>query len=142
MLNVGLAHGTKRCQGGIPLLLISVVLLNACSGVNTRTTEGQPIRMSNEEFAEYVESTFRYHNRVVNEMITMFSLSGEEIPFEPALVKAEEDMDASCQPLNEMVMATIEGRELSTWAKLQLLNQVPECAAATRRVESVLPDSF
>ena len=51
-------------------------------------------------------------------------------------------MDVSCQPLNEMDMATIEGRELSMWTKLQLLSQVPECAAATRRVESVLPASF
>ena len=139
---VGLAHGTRRCRRGILLTLIICVLLTACSGVNTRTAEGQPIRMTKDEFAEYVESTFRYHNRVVNEMITIFSLSGDEIPFEPALVRAEDNMDARCQPLNEMVMATIEGRELSMWAKLQLINQVPECAAATRRVESVLPASF
>lgn len=98
--------------------------------------------MTKDEFAENVESTFRHHNRVVNEMITIFSFSGDEIPFEPALVRAEENMDASCQPLNEMDMATIEGRELSMWTKLQLLSQVPECAAVTRRVESVLPASF
>jgi len=98
--------------------------------------------MSRDEFAEYVESTFRYHNKIVNELITAFIISAEEIPFDPVLIRAEEQMAAGCRPLNEMVLATIEGRELSRWAKLQLMNQVPVCAAATRRVESLIPTNF
>ena len=97
--------------------MVSVTLC-ACSGVNTYDADGKPIRMSREDFGEYVESTFRYHNRVVSELITVFSMSDEDIPFAPALIRAEEDMAARCQPINEMVSAMIEGREQSLWAKL------------------------
>lgn len=131
----------KRFRFGtwVGLIVIVTITLSACAGVNTRTAEGEPIRMSHEEFAEYVESTFRHHNSVVSELITVFSMSEDDIPFDPKLIRAEEDMAARCQPLNEVVSATIEGRELSFWAKLQLLNYVPLCEAATRRVERIIP---
>jgi hypothetical protein len=119
-----------------------LLALSACTGVNTRTADGRGVRMTRAEFAEYVETTFRHHNRVVNELITASILGDEEIPIDPALIRAEEDMDASCQPLNEMVTATIEGRELSFWAKMRLLDQVPLCEAATRRVEAMIPAAF
>ena len=118
---------------------LCVIALGACSGVNTRTADGQPIRMTRDEFAEYVETTFRYHNRIVNELILASSLGDEDVVVDASLLSAEEDMAAICQPLNEMVSATIEGRELSFWSKLQLVNQVPACEAATRRVENVIP---
>ena len=136
------AVSKSRWRRLLPFGLLFLVTLGACSGVNTRTADGRPIRMTRAEFAEYVETTFRYHNRVVNELITASILGDEEIPIDPSLIRAEEDMDASCQPLNEMVTATIEGRELSFWAKMQLLNQVPSCAAATRRVEAMIPAAF
>ena len=96
--------------------------------------DGQLVRMTRDEFAEYVEATFRYHNQTVNNLITEFSYSDELAP-STALVKAEEDTSALCQPLHNMVTATLEGRQLSFWSKLLLPNQVPKCAEASRRVE-------
>lgn len=124
------------------LAVFCCVALGACSSVNTRTADGQPIRMTREAFAEYVEETFRYHNRVVNDIILASSFGDEDSAAEPALVRAEEEMAALCLPLNEMVSATIEGHEPSLWEKTLLLNQVPACEAATRRVERLIPAAF
>lgn len=141
MRTQNLSPSIRRLQRTLPVefVLILLFLLSACSGVNARSVDGEPIRMSREAFAEHLEFTFRYHNRVVSELITIFSMSEEDIPFEPALIRAEEDMATRCQPLNTMVSAMIEGCEQSLWAKLQLLNHVPLCEAATRRVEQMLP---
>ena len=136
-----LARGQSHLWREAPVKIVLPVslLLCACSGVNTFNAQGEPVRMSREEFAEYVESTFRYHNRVVSELITVFSMSEEDIPFPPALIRAEDDMTARCKPINDMVSAKIEGRPQTLWAKLQLLNNVPLCEAATRRVEQMIP---
>jgi hypothetical protein len=98
--------------------------------------------MSRKEFADYAEHTFRYHNRVVNDLITATSFDEEAAPADAALIRAEERMAASCQPLNNMVSATIEGRNLSYFAKIRLLDAVPECAAASRAVEALVRDMF
>lgn len=96
--------------------------------------DGRAVRMTRDEFAEYLESTFRYHNETVNNLISALSYS-DEFEASAAREKAEEEMSALCQPLNNMVTATLEGRQLSFWSKLLLPNQVPKCAAASRRVE-------
>ena len=134
-----------RCSlwiNAAPFLCFCCLALGACSGINTRTPDGQPIRMTRNEFAEYVETTFRYHNGIVNELILATSLGEDEVAIDPSLVRAEEDMATKCQPLNEVVSATIEGRELSLWTKLRLPNQVPACEAATRRVGNMIPGAF
>ena len=131
------AFGRKRCAAlAIPLALC------ACATVNTRNADGEPVRMSRVAFAEYAEQTFRYHNRVVNDLITATSFGDESVLEDVGLVRAEERMAASCQPLNKMVSATIEGRELSYWAKIRLLESVPECAAASRAVEARISEIF
>ena len=130
-----------QARRNINLLIVSLAL-GACSGVNTREPDGRLVRMSKDEFAEYVEATFRHHNRIVNDLILASSLADEELLLDPALLKAEETMASACHPLNAMVSATIEGRELSFWSKLRLIDQVPECAAATNRVKELIPESF
>ena len=99
--------------------------------------------MSKDEFAEYVEQVFRHHNGVVNELILASSLSDDpDLPLPAELIAAERAMAQKCQPLNDMVSATIEGRELSTWTKLLLIDQVPACATYSRRVEALIEQSF
>ena len=131
--NVPFRRGHRAAALAIPLVLC------ACAGVNTRNAGGEPVRMSREAFAEYAEQTFRYHNRVVNDLITATSFGDESALEDAALIHAEERMAARCQPLNNMVTATIEGRELSYWAKVRLLESVPECAAASRAVAARIP---
>tara|TARA_B100001123_G_scaffold434695_1_gene561707 strand:- start:33 stop:491 length:459 start_codon:yes stop_codon:yes gene_type:complete len=131
--------GQWRRRALANLVLTVFFMLCACSEVSVTNAEGERVRMSREDFAEYAEATFRHHNRVVSELITVFSMSDEDIPFTPALIRSEEDMAARCKPLNEMVLAMIEGREQSFWARLKLLNQVPLCELATQRVEQLIP---
>lgn len=118
------------------------LVLCACVGVTTRNADGESVRMSREEFAEYAEQTFRHHNRVVNDLITATSFGDEAAASDPVLISAEERMAESCQPLNNMVSATIEGRDLSYFAKIRLLDAVPECAAASREVEARMGEMF
>ena len=132
------AFRVERCAAALALPLI----LCACAGINTRNADGEPVRMNRAAFAEYAEQTFRYHNRVVNDLITATSFGDESVLEDEALIRAEERMAASCQPLNKMVGATIEGRDLSYWAKIRLLDAVPECAAASRAVEARIPEVF
>ena len=117
-------------------------VLSAC-GINTRDDNGAPVRLTTEEFAEYVETVFRHHNRVVNELILETSLSDDpDLVLPQTLLSAERIMVEKCQPLNEMVTATIEGRELSRWTKLLLIDQVPACSASSRRVEALIEKIF
>jgi hypothetical protein len=120
----------------MPLGIIVLLGLPACAGVNTRNVDGVAVKMSRDDFAAYVEKTFRNHNRVVNELISISA--GGELGVDDPLAKAEEAMAAKCQPLNEMVSATMEKRTLSFWAKMRLPEQVPACAAATRKVEAMM----
>ena len=49
------------------VLLITIALLGvACSQIHTKTPEGKPVVMDQEEFSAYVEHVFRHHNTVVN----------------------------------------------------------------------------
>lgn len=116
--------------------------LSAC-GINTRDDSGNPVRLTTEEFAEYVETVFRYHNGVVNELILVTSLSDDpDLVLPQPLLTAEKLMVAKCQALNEMASATIEGRELSQWRKLLLIDHVPACSVASRRVEELIEQTF
>lgn len=120
------------------IAFVVLLTLQACSGINTRSSDGKAVRLSREQFAAYVEETFRYHNRVVNDLIMTSSLGDPDFEFDNSLVHAEEQMAAKCAPLNDIVSATIEGRELSLWSKLRLPDQVPACAQASRKVDALL----
>ena len=135
----------RHDRATLRLLSIAGLCITICSGcgINTKDETGAPVRMSKDEFAEYVEQVFRHHNGVVNELILASSLSDDpDLPLPAELIAAERAMAQKCQPLNDMVSATIEGRELSTWTKLLLIDQVPACATYSRRVEALIEQSF
>lgn len=124
------------------ILVIVCGGLTAC-GINTRNEAGVAVRLSTQEFASYVERVFRHHNGVVNELILATSLSDDpDLILPAALLSAERQMVANCQPLNEMVSATIEGRALSRWKKLRLIDQVPACSMSSRQVEALIEKIF
>ena len=123
-------------------LISSICCLSSC-GVNTRKANGEPVRMTGEEFAEYVEQVFRHHNGVVNELILATSLNHDpDLALPAELISAEKAMVRQCQPLNDMVSATIEGRTISAWQKLRLIDQVPLCAKWSHTVEELVEKSF
>lgn len=93
--------------------------------------------MSRHEFAEYVERVFRYHNQIVSELIELSATDDSEESAE--LAKEEAHMLEACASLNEVVSQSMVGLDTNFRAKMQLVDAVPECEAATRRVDDLLP---
>lgn len=104
--------------------------------MRTKTPEGEPILMDEAEFAGYFEQVFRHHNTVVNESLyTLPAALGDD---NDPVANAEITMDHACQPLNEAASTAATGGTPDFWTKMKLLDAVPECEAATRRLEKLL----
>ena len=117
-----------------------VSVLVGCSSLQVRYPDGSIERKTRAEFETYVEGVFRYHNRVVNDLIVASSMLDDDFAdLDPLLVRAEETMASECRPLNDTVSATIEGREIGFFQKLRLPQTVPACEVATRDLEALLP---
>ena len=54
-----------------------IVFIASCGMVQVRYPDGTTEYQSVDEFAAYVEEVFRYHNRVVNDLIVATSLMGK-----------------------------------------------------------------
>ena len=119
--------------------LVATLAISACSAVLVRYPDGATAWQSRAEFAIYVEQVFRFHNRVVNDLIVTTSLlDGEELDANSPLVNSERTMAVACLDLNDTVSASYEGRETSFFRKLQLPATVPACEAATKSLEILL----
>lgn len=134
--------GRVRPNGRILAVLCGLPLLG-CSLITVHTPGGDTRRMNQREFSEYVEQVFRYHNQIVNEIIDLTNSSGDtdELDEEESaeLAKEEARMIQVCASLNEIVSESMTGQDTDFRAKLRLIDAVPECEAATRRVEDLLP---
>ena len=121
----------------ISTVMVGALVCVACSSVHTKTPDGVPVSMSEQEFAAYVEHVFRHHNNVVNEslFITPSALLGVG---EDPVVNAEMKMHHACQPLNEVASLSATGQGSDFWLKMKLADAVPECEAATRDLEKAL----
>ena len=127
-----------RCLA--PIIIASVI---GCTSVQVRYPDGAMEYKTKDEFAVYVEEVFRYHNGVVNDLITATAFMDEgALDGDSPLVRAEETMADTCWPLNDAVSATIEGRELGGFRKMKLLEAVPACEQASQRVAELLSPSI
>ena len=117
-------------------VMVGALVCVACSSVHTKTPEGVPVSMNEQEFAAYVEHVFRHHNNVVNEslFVTPSVLAAGDDP----VVSAEMKMHHACQPLNEVASLSATGEGSDFWLQMKLADAVPECEAATRDLEKAL----
>jgi hypothetical protein len=116
--------------------MLGALLCAGCASVYTKTPEGEPVIMDEAEFARYFEQVFRHHNYIVNE--SLFSANPSS-GGEPGIL-AEKKMRHACQPLNDVASAAATGETPNLSTKMKLLDAVPECEAATRRMEKILTD--
>lgn len=117
-------------------LLIAVAgPLTACSTVSTTGPDGAVTVRSRDDFERYVEQVFRYQNSVGNDLIA-HTASTDELP--PALQSAEENMVESCHALNEIVVATAEGRDPGMKLKTALMRTIGQCDAAAHDLATIL----
>jgi hypothetical protein len=123
------------------VIILPGIMLAACSYIHTTTPTGVPQDMTQQEFADYVERVFRHHNTVYNSLITELALENPDYndTENAELHKAEKDMLTVCAPLNEVVSARAEGRQLDMASYMKLTSSVPACEAATERVEDLIP---
>lgn len=129
--------GTKR-TGRRWCCLAAWLLASGCDTVQVRYPDGRTEDQSREVFTTYVEAVFRHHNRQVNDLIVLTSFGGVEVSDE--LVEAERSMARDCYLLNDVVSATVEGRDPGLFQRLAMPEAVPRCEAASRRVEAMLSD--
>ena len=118
---------------GLPLL--AAILCAGCAQLHTKTPEGKPVSMDEAQFAGYFEQVFRHHNSVVNQ--SLYAAPGAGGGPEMA---AEKKMRHACQPLNDAAAAAAGGASPDLRTKMQLLDAVPACEAATRELEKRLAD--
>ena len=106
-LHFGFMFGSPaRCLA--PVIIASVI---GCASVQVRYPNGSTEYKTKDDFAVYVEEVFRYHNGVVDDLITAAAFMDEgSLDEDSPLVRAEETMSDTCWPLNDAVSATIEGR--------------------------------
>ena len=125
-------------------LCIGLLWLSACSNIHTKTPEGISITMTEGEFAAYVEHVFRHHNKVYSDLIDCLTMVDEAdaTSTDEELKNAEVAMLNACLPVNEIVSASTEGRDLGMRSKMRLVQAVPDCEIATRRLELMLTPSL
>ena len=118
------------------LVIAAALLCVACTLIYTKTPDGAPVLMNEEQFAAYVEHVFRYHNSVVNE--SLFVIPGDLGGGNDPVSNAEMKMHHACQPLNEVASSSAVGLSPDFWTRMKLADAVPECEAATRNLEKLL----
>jgi hypothetical protein len=97
--------------------------------------------MTQQQFAAHIERVFRYHNKVMSDLIDV-STDRHFGDDNDALSDAEERMDEACEPLNEVVSEEAVARESSFWIRQRLPEAVPACEEATQHLEKLLHDLF
>ena len=122
----------------LPLLAAIVGSLTGCSTVSTTEADGRVTVRSRDEFESYVESVFRMQNRVGNDLITL-SGSVDELPL--VLQSAEENMIERCHALNEIVVASAEGRAPGMAQKSALMKSIGSCDRAVHDLAALLQNN-
>lgn len=96
--------------------------------------------LTQEEFAEYVEHVFRYHNQVMNSLIeSSEERSRQDAAEAQELSAAEAKMIKICEPLNEVVSEALSGKAVGLQTEMELPEAVPACEEASHAVEELLP---
>jgi hypothetical protein len=115
------------------------LLLTACATVTTRGPGGEETVRTREEFSDYVGKVFRFENSVASNLITRYELSEDTNGGKSAeLLGAEARMENSCRYLNEMVVASAEGRDPGMALKRKLQETIAACEAAAHDVAHLI----
>jgi hypothetical protein len=122
------------------LAFCGLALALAGCTITTHKPGGKKMVMSQEEFADYVEHVFRYHNQVMNSLIESADERGEQDSAEAReLSAAEAKMIEICQPLNEVVSESLSGKSVGLQTEMELADTVPACEEASQVVEELIP---
>ena len=131
-------HRRTRLRAAAGALALGL-LLGGCATITTHGPSGEEIVMTQEEFGQYVEHVFRYHNQVMSELMEAAEDTAERPAHQQALKRAEQTMIHACEPLNEVVSETLSGESVGLGLKASLIDAAPACESASRAVEELIP---
>jgi hypothetical protein len=112
------------------------LVLVGCAGV-IEHPDGHVIALNSNEFRAYVESTFRYQNKIAD-ALAFALVDGEPADSLQSLEIAEQELMLACSGVNELAAAERDGVELGALVKLGLARQVADCQTAADSAERVL----
>ena len=124
----------------ISLITTTLAVASGCSSVVTHNSNGEAVTMSQEAFSQYLEQVFRYHNQVMSELIESSDDRSDQTSSQNwLLADAEKKMVALCEPLNEIVSESLSGENVGLKLNMGLVDSVPACEEASKRVDDLLP---
>ena len=129
---------TGRSFAVIGLAAIGALLVG-CAHQTTLTAAQGRTTASAGNYAAYVESVFRYENRVGDEMIGHAESardSGSAI--DPGFVTAEARLNEDCRYLNEAAALSADRRALPFALQLKVMHTVAACEQAARQAALML----
>jgi hypothetical protein len=116
-----------------PWALLAIL---GCAAVPT--ADGERLRLTSDEFREYVERVFREQNRVADALAFALEAPGAE---RDALAAAEQRLLESCEGVNELATARRDEQRLGLRRSQSAARTVPQCEEATRAAAAALGPS-
>jgi len=116
-------------------LIFIVMIVTGCAASFDRGYGAK--RQSREEFERYVEDVFRLQNNMTSEVM-MLTESEDNSQSHVTLIRAEQDMQKICAPLNEYASRDSEGLSVGLLLSHSVEKSAVDCERAARQVESLL----
>ncbi|MGI9258669.1 MAG: hypothetical protein ACR2QQ_07530 [Gammaproteobacteria bacterium] len=117
----------------LPILFLGA--LAGCASTVT-TLDGRHLRLSSLEFGLYFERVFRDQNEVA----TVLAFAQSDVADGSEFVALEDDLLAACAGLNELALASRDGRSLSRRRQAGLAATAPACEEAVANVRRSLAE--
>ena len=102
------------------------------------TADGERLRLTSDEFREYVERVFREQNRVADALAFALEAPGAG---RDALAAAEQRLLESCAAVNELATARRDEQSLGVRRNLSAARTVPQCEEAARAAAASLGET-
>ncbi|MDO8939586.1 MAG: hypothetical protein Q7U98_10545 [Methylicorpusculum sp.] len=124
----------RKTMFAVRVLFCMPLLLCSCQGVLT----GQygEYSQSREEFTLYVEDVFRLQNQLTTEVMMLGGVDDSDEY--DALLQAEQNMHAICDPLNEYATNEIDGASISYFLRRRVERSAVACERAAKEVGAKL----
>jgi hypothetical protein len=119
----------RGCRQDLGLALWLMLLLGGCAALPFGAG-------STKQFSVYAETVFRHQNQVSSRW--MLLSDADLLPDNAELTKAEDDMEAACDLLNNYAEQESDGKQMSWRYQAQVQASVKSCEASASRLERLL----
>ena len=132
--NDGILMKERKTVFAVRVLCCIPLFLCSCQGV--LTGKYGEYSQSQEEFARYVEDVFRLQNQLTTEVMMLGGV--DESDEYDALLQAEQNMHAICDPLNEYATKELDGASIGYLLRRRVERSAVACERAAKEVGAKL----